>query len=58
MIRRIQVVIRNIEEKEAESARVGLIDVEALYPSIHQKKGTKIVAQEEMMSGIRYKRLS
>ena len=46
MIGHIQAANKLLEEGQHKEAMVGSMDVEALYPSIHQKEGAKIVSEE------------
>ena len=43
-----------LEQKAVKQCLVGSMDVEALYPSIHQKEGAKIVTEEIIRSDIKY----
>ena len=54
MVTHIQEANKKIEESNKDSIMVGSMDVEALYPSIHQREGARIVAEEIVKSDIKY----
>ena len=54
MVTHIQTANQKIMESDTESIMVGSMDVEALYPSIHQREGAKIVTEEIIKSDIKY----
>ena len=54
MVRKIQNANTLLEERNCKEAMVGSMDVEALYPSIHQKEGAKIVAEKIIRSDVKY----
>ena len=48
---------KTLEETETRDIMIGSMDMEALYPSIDQNEGAKIVARHVMQSNIQYEGL-
>ena len=55
MITRKEDANRRMEEEQVRDVMVGSMDVVALYPSIDQKVGAQIVAEELVRNQVTYK---
>ena len=54
VLRKIKEANSVLKKDEAGRIMVGALDVEALYPSIDQKEGPRIVAEEILKSKVKF----
>ena len=55
MVSRIEEANQRLQDEQVQDLMVGSLDVVALYPSIDQKVGARIVAEEMLRNGVRYR---
>ena len=58
VLRKIKEANLELKKEEAKEIMVGSLDVEALYPSIDQKEGPRIVAQEILKSKVKFENIN
>ena len=54
VLHKIEAANKKLEDLKVKELVIGSLDVEALYPSIDQQEGPKIVAQEIVKSKLRF----
>ena len=58
VLRKIKEANAMLEKEGAREIMLGSLDVEALYPSIDQKEGPRIVAQEILKSKVKFENIN